>query len=47
MNICGKCGLVMKSKERKIKDKIYLYDECLKCGSKTKSYEKNKLLRAG
>lgn len=47
MNICGKCGVAMTPKERKRGDKIYLYDECPKCGAKTKSYEKERLLRAG
>lgn len=47
MDICGKCGVVMTPKERKTKRGTYVYSECPKCGDKTKSFNKDKLLRAG
>lgn len=46
MTICGKCGIVMKSKEKIWRGKIYIYEECPKCGDKTKSYNKEKLLNS-
>lgn len=51
MNICGKCGVAMlpREKKRKFRGKVrtYVYDECPSCGDKTKSYDKDDLLRAG
>ena len=47
IEICGKCGTVMKYKEKIWRGETYVYFECPKCKNKTKSENKDRLLNAG